>query len=155
MNSKFLRRCCCVISKVWIAANHQMGIGRNGGGGRGHWPRTKCAGFIRVMRSPHAFSPFEITLLKHFHVCILRIWKLKLLEEFKLSMFQRLICLFDDNWELIKSCLILSFQWIIVEMVFCYQNCSDLLWEKIVLVIEKNFWNSRLQAKNLQKNWDH
>ena len=22
--------------------------------------------------------------------------------------------------------------------VFCYQNCSDLLWEKIVLVIEKN-----------------
>ena len=28
-----------------------------------------------------------------------------------------------------------------LEMVFCYQNCSDLLWEKIVLVIEicKNF----------------
>ena len=24
-------------------------------------------------------------------------------------------------------------------MVFCYQNCSDLLWEKIVLVIEKIF----------------
>ena len=24
------------------------------------------------------------------------------------------------------------------KMVFCYQNCSDLLWEKIVLVIEKN-----------------
>ena len=23
------------------------------------------------------------------------------------------------------------------EMVFCYQNCPDLLWEKIVLVIEK------------------
>ena len=23
-------------------------------------------------------------------------------------------------------------------MVFCYQNCSDLLWEKIILVIEKN-----------------
>ena len=22
-------------------------------------------------------------------------------------------------------------------LVFCYQNCSDLLWEKIVLVIEK------------------
>ena len=29
--------------------------------------------------------------------------------------------------------------------VFCYQNCSDLLWEKIVLVIKKNFWNSRLK----------
>ena len=40
-------------------------------------------------------------------------------------------------------------------MVFCYQNCSDLLWEKIVLVIEKNFWNSRLKAENFQKFWDH
>ena len=26
-------------------------------------------------------------------------------------------------------------------MVFCYDNCSNVLWEKIVLVIEKNFWN--------------
>ena len=26
-----------------------------------------------------------------------------------------------------------------IQMVFCYQNCSDLLWEKIVLVIEKEF----------------
>ena len=26
-------------------------------------------------------------------------------------------------------------------LVFYYQNWSDLLWEKIVLVIEKNFWN--------------
>ena len=42
-----------------------------------------------------------------------------------------------------------------VTLVFCYQNCSDLLWEKIVLVIEKNFWNSRLKAENLQKFWDH
>ena len=41
------------------------------------------------------------------------------------------------------------------EMVFCYQNCSDLLWEKIVLVIEKKFWNSRLKPENLQKIWDH
>ena len=38
---------------------------------------------------------------------------------------------------------------------FCYQNCSDLLWEKIILVIEKNFWNSRLKAENLQNFWDH
>ena len=36
-------------------------------------------------------------------------------------------------------------------MVFCYQNCSDLLWKKIVLVIEKNIWNSRLKVKNFQK----
>ena len=26
-----------------------------------------------------------------------------------------------------------------LKTVFCYQNCSDLLWEKIVLGIEKNF----------------
>ena len=25
------------------------------------------------------------------------------------------------------------------EMVFCYQNCSDLMLENVVLVIEKNF----------------
>ena len=41
------------------------------------------------------------------------------------------------------------------KLVFCYQNCSDLLWEKIVLVIKKNFWNSRLKAENLQHFWDH
>ena len=41
------------------------------------------------------------------------------------------------------------------KMVFCYKNCSDLLWEKIVLVIEKNFWNSRLKAEKLQNVWDH
>ena len=40
-------------------------------------------------------------------------------------------------------------------MVFCYQNYSDLLWEKIVLVTEKNFWNSRLKVESLQKFWDH
>ena len=40
-------------------------------------------------------------------------------------------------------------------MVFCYQNCSDLLWEKIVLAFEKNFWNSRLKAENLVKFWNH
>ena len=42
--------------------------------------------------------------------------------------------------------------WNFEEMVLCYQNCFDLLWEKIDLVIEKNFWNSRLKAENLQKN---
>ena len=41
------------------------------------------------------------------------------------------------------------------KMVFCYQNCSALLWGKIVLVIEKNFWNSRLKIKNLQNFWDY
>ena len=31
------------------------------------------------------------------------------------------------------------------EMVFCFQNCSDLLEEKNVLVNENTFGNSRLQ----------
>ena len=35
------------------------------------------------------------------------------------------------------------------------QNCSDLLWEKILLVIQKNIWNSRLKAENLKKICDH
>ena len=38
-------------------------------------------------------------------------------------------------------------------MLFCYQNCSDLLWEKIVLVIQKTFeirgWRPRI-CKNFE-----
>ena len=41
------------------------------------------------------------------------------------------------------------------EMVFCFQNCYDPFWEKNILVIEKNFWNSRLNAENLQNFWNH
>ena len=41
------------------------------------------------------------------------------------------------------------------EIAFCYQNCSELLWEKFVLVIWKNFRNSRLKAENLQIFLDH
>ena len=36
-------------------------------------------------------------------------------------------------------------------MVFCYQNCSDLLWEKIVLVIEKKFWKFEAEDRELAK----
>ena len=38
-----------------------------------------------------------------------------------------------------------------VEMVYSFQNWFDILWEKNVLVIEKNFCNSRLKAKNMQE----
>ena len=31
-------------------------------------------------------------------------------------------------------------------IVFCCQNCSDLMWEKIVLVLENQNWNLRLRA---------
>ena len=33
-------------------------------------------------------------------------------------------------------------------LVFCFQNCSDLLWEKIVLVIKKNFLRKLLNFEN-------
>ena len=36
-------------------------------------------------------------------------------------------------------------------LVFFFQNWSDLLWQKIVLVIEKNFWNSRQKAEKFAK----
>ena len=39
--------------------------------------------------------------------------------------------------------------------VFCHQNCSDLLWEKNVLVIKNNFWNSRLKVENSHNLRDH
>ena len=32
-----------------------------------------------------------------------------------------------------------------------YQNCSDLLWKKLLYVVfDKNFWSSRLKAENFQ-----
>ena len=40
----------------------------------------------------------------------------------------------------------------ISEMVFCYQNCSDLLWEKIVLVIEKIFEITRTIYSNSERS---
>ena len=46
-------------------------------------------------------------------------------------------------------------KWLKVRIVFCYQNLSDLLWEKNVVVIDKFFWNLRLMAENLKMSWDH
>ena len=51
---------------------------------------------------------------------------------------------------------VLFFNWeILVKMLFCFQNCFYPLWEKVILVIEKNFWKSRLKAENFQNVWDH
>ena len=36
---------------------------------------------------------------------------------------------------------------VVIEMVFCYPNCSDLLWEKIVLVLEKKKLKFEAEAK--------
>ena len=37
------------------------------------------------------------------------------------------------------------------KMVFCYQNCSDLLWEKIVLVIEKKKLKFEAEGQEFSK----
>ena len=39
-------------------------------------------------------------------------------------------------------------------MVFCYINCSELLWEKMVLLIVNFFANLKLKMGNLQSFWD-
>ena len=39
----------------------------------------------------------------------------------------------------------------ILEMVFCYQNCPDLLWEKIVLVIENIFFKFETEGREFPK----
>ena len=36
-------------------------------------------------------------------------------------------------------------------LVFCLEKCSDLQWEKIVLVIEKNFWDHSTGHTNFWK----
>ena len=42
------------------------------------------------------------------------------------------------------------------KIVFCYQNCPDSgLLEKKILVMEKDFWNLRLKAKNKQNLWEY
>ena len=39
-------------------------------------------------------------------------------------------------------------------LVYSYQNCSDLLWEKIILLIEKNFWNFEAEGPRIFKNFE-
>ena len=40
-------------------------------------------------------------------------------------------------------------------MAFCFQTVLTFCEKKIVFVIEKHFWSSRLKTKNLQSCWDH
>ena len=40
-------------------------------------------------------------------------------------------------------------------MAFCYENCSNLLWEKNVKIIKKNIYKSKAEGENVQKFWDH
>jgi hypothetical protein len=65
----------------------------------------------------------------------------KLQNEMKMNKASRKKC---APWWKIQYCEVKWKRMKQREMVFCYQNCSDLLWEKIVLVIEKNFWRPRI-----------
>ena len=42
-------------------------------------------------------------------------------------------------WTQLWSNVVWAWSYSLQGMVFCYKNCSDLLWEKIVLVIKKTF----------------
>ena len=82
--------------------------------------------------------------------------------DYRLLIFRRYILLLF-SWKVCNEILIANleiklcynFFYVHIKMVFCYQYCSDLLWEKIVLVIEKKFVNLRLKANNLQNFWVH
>ena len=59
----------------------------------------------------------------------------------------------SGNYNYKKCSIMCHFVFFWRELVFCYQNCSDLLWEKIVLVIEKTFeWKVRTQNNFWQQN---
>ena len=49
-----------------------------------------------------------------------------------------------------KNALVLLYKWYFVSEIV-----PTILWEKIVLLIIKNFWNSNLKTENLQNFWDH
>ena len=86
--------------------------------------------------------------------------KINLKGEFSYLWLIFIIYFLEYKW-LVYELYIENFSWncsdskIYVHMVFCHQNYSDLQWEKIVLVIEKNFWISRLKADNWKTFWDH
>ena len=112
---------------------------------------------------------FEI----NYHYSIKNIWKIWMNFDFEIDFWKPYLSSFwQIVWKSVKVkpknifldlifekiyselTMVLSDQFV-KSMVFCYQNWSDLLWDKIVRVIEKNFWNSRLKAENLQNFWDH
>ena len=81
-------------------------------------------------------SPTRVTIplfwyIKVFLLCWHIFWQRKV--TFKIIWLTFFRCRKFLLWKLCQN---------IVEISFCYQNISHLLWEIIVLVIEKNFWNS-------------
>ena len=93
------------------------------------------------------------SVLAHISLSRLNFWDCPPYLENILNVVMHYYGLFELNHVIILLIIRVFFSMKI--LVFCYQNCSDLLWEKIVLLIEKNFWNSRLKVENLQNFWDH
>ena len=62
--------------RVGRPANHQVGVGRMSRHCCGRrWPRSEGRSLVGMVRSSHPFPPFEIALLKHFDIIVLRICK--------------------------------------------------------------------------------
>ena len=59
------------------------------------------------------------------------------------TTFSYLLSRFQEMIESSESSKCVQWTWL-EKIIFCNQNFSNLLWEKNVVVIEKNFWNSRL-----------
>ena len=86
-------------------------------------------------------------LLEHLTILIFKVifqcWKL--IESFQICLSLKKIGLGDQ---------------LLIKMVFCYHNCSNVLWEKIVQIFPKNFfyeeyWTRRPTfIKNVFENFD-
>jgi hypothetical protein len=86
-----------------------------------------------------SFYPASIQILSRFHLD-----------------FNQILASFYPDFILILARFYLDFililLWFYPDFILIFKK---LLWEKIVLVIKKNFWNSRLEAENLEIFWYH
>ena len=116
--------------------------------------------WLRTFHSHLSMKGWAVQIIK----LVVSIWPIKRIQFCLISLFFTNNKIISDTSTLNLN---LNFKqyvtYVIVDSTnFCwskkekkFQNCSDLLWEKNHLVIEKNFWNSRLLAENLQNFWDH
>ena len=130
------------------------------------WPftvRINCVSGLKIFHKSelHKYNIKFYTLKFFLELLILRICMetLKICHTFSARCFNELIsmCAFFQSWKSMGARVkrigeksergipqrgeILS----AVSMVFCFKNCSDLLWEKIVLVLKIGDWRPRLR----------
>ena len=48
-----------------------------------------------------------------------------------------------------------NLDWTWKTLVICFENCSDLLWQKIVVVNEKNFWKFEAEGQEFDFFWEN